>query len=262
MKEGTQVSKTQVLSGGNLRWKKSTRGTQVLETRVPQNKTKRKKNTKHREKSINFELVPSFLKRFFFCSTAREREREREATLLIAGRRTKNDLAKRGGSLDQPSLLCWSRQTIRYFLSHETNDTLFFSASKPLFFSLAYSLDQVQITPPRPKLTTKVLSQSHFLSLLKFSPSLYRFRLGWGGAFGGWRSKGVCESGGAFVGWGAKGVCKSRVLVFFFFFELKFHVYYFYTSDCHHLELEFPFLNSNLWDSRCQFAKIFRKHAN
>ena len=44
----------------------------------------------------------------------------------------------------------------------------------------------------------------------------------------------------------AKGVCESRVLVFFFFFELKFHVYYFYTSDCHHLELEFPFLNSNL----------------
>ena len=36
----------------------------------------------------------------------------------------------------------------------------------------------------------------------------------------------------------AKGVCESCVLVFFFFFELEFHVYYFYTSDCHHLELK------------------------
>ena len=79
-KLASQVLETQVLSGGNLRWKKSTRGTQVLETRVPQNKTKRKKNTKHREKSINFELVPSFLKRFFFL-LHRQRERERERQL-------------------------------------------------------------------------------------------------------------------------------------------------------------------------------------
>ena len=38
----------------------------------------------------------------------------------------------------------------------------------------------------------------------------------------------------------AKGVCESRVLIFnfFFFFELEFHMYYFYTLDCHHLELK------------------------
>ena len=188
-----------------------------------------------------------------FFAPPPKREREREATLLIAGRRTKNDLAKRGGSLDQPSLLCWSRQTIRYFLSHETNDTLFFSASKPLFFSLAYSLDQVQITPPRPKLTTEVLSQSHFLSLLKFSPSLYRFRLGWGGAFGGWRSKGVCESGGAFVGWGAKGVCKSRVLVFFFFFfELKFHMF----PHVLFLHVKLPPLGTQVLETQVSFFEL------
>ena len=39
----------------------------------------------------------------------------------------------------------------------------------------------------------------------------------------------------------AKGVCESRVLIFFFFLNSNstcFHMYYFYTSDCHHLELK------------------------
>ena len=41
----------------------------------------------------------------------------------------------------------------------------------------------------------------------------------------------------------AKGVYESRVLFYFILFFLNsnstcFHMYYFYTSDCHHLELK------------------------